>query len=94
VVTKTEMLPPYPNPFNPSATVAFTLVKPGRSDVRVYDLRGRLIRVLAEGHFDVGRHEVTWHGKDNAGRRVASGVYFVRMQAGGVDQIKRMVLVK
>lgn len=94
VITKTEMLPPYPNPFNPSATVAFTLVKPGRASVRVYDLRGRLVKVLTDEHFEQGRHEVTWHGRDNGGRQVASGVYFVRMQTGSEDQIRRVVMVK
>jgi len=88
------MLPPYPNPFNPSATVVFTLVRPARANVSVYDLRGHLVTVLASGHHDQGRHEVVWHGKDGHGQQVASGVYFVRMQAGDIEQIKRIVMVK
>ena len=94
VVTRTEMLPPYPNPFNPSATVVFTLVRPARASISVYDLRGRLVKVLASGHHGQGRHEVVWHGKDGHGQQVASGVYFVRMQAGDLEQIRRIVMVK
>lgn len=94
VVERTELLQPYPNPFNPSATVGFTMLESGPAEVTVYDLRGRAVKVLASGQFDAGRHEIVWRGDDSGGRRMASGVYFVRMKAVGVDQIKRAVLVK
>ena len=72
----------WPNPFNPRLTVAFDLPRAESAVLAVYGVDGRLVRSLLHDHLDAGRHEVVWDGQDDAGRRAASGVYFVRLQAG------------
>ena len=84
----------YPNPFNPETKIAFDLRE--ATDVRliVYDVTGREVAVLAEGPMEAGRYEVTWDGRDNAGRPLASGVYVYRMQTEAFTQARSMVLLK
>jgi len=84
----------YPNPFNPQTTIAFELAKPTYTDLRIYDLQGSLVRTLVNENRAVGRHEVVWNGRDNNGQRTASGVYMVRLKAGDLTQMKKLVLVK
>ena len=87
----------FPNPFNPVTTIAFTLRDAARVRLCVYDIAGRLVRVLEEGVFDAGRREVVWDGKDGAGGRVASGVYFCGLEvagAAGVAETKKMVIIR
>ena len=69
-----------------------TLTLPARSlsSVRVYDVAGRLVRTLVEGNLDAGPHEIVWDGTDDAGRRVASGVYF----AASEPEVGRSVAAK
>jgi hypothetical protein len=83
-----------PNPAARSATIRFAL--PAAADVRlsVYDAAGRLVRVLAEGLFAPGEHEVSWDGRDAAGRPVASGVYFLRLTGPGVAASRKLTLLK
>lgn len=85
---------PSPNPFNPSTSIAFTLDRPARLQVVVYDVRGRRVARLADGEFGAARHRVTWDGTDVAGRAVASGVYMFRVSGGGFDVTRRATLVK
>lgn len=84
----------YPNPFNPQTTIRFAMRQAGPAAVKVYDLQGRLVRSLVDGHLAAGRHELVWNGTDDNGRAAASGVYLVRaVHADGVDH-QRMSLVK
>ena len=84
----------YPNPLNPQTTVAFELNTPQRVKLEVFDLRGRLVRVLTEESLPAGRHERTWQGRDTKGRGVASGVYVIRMTAGRTTEMTRVSLLK
>ncbi len=84
----------YPNPFNPMTTIAFDLPEPQRVRLVIYDLKGRLIKELVSDSMEAGRHSVVWNGTDRANRRVASGVYFYRIQAGPLNDTQRMLLVK
>lgn len=83
-----------PNPFNPSTVIRYELAAPARVDLAVYDLAGRLVDTLSFGTEAAGAHEVTWQGRDEAGRAVAAGVYVYRLQAGGEVLTRRMVLAK
>lgn len=72
-----------PNPFNPRTTIAFDLPKQESVSLRIFDVSGRLVRVLVDGDVTPGgRHESRWNGRDDDGRRVASGTYFYRLEAG------------
>lgn len=85
----------FPNPFNPSTTIACDLAAPSRISLQVFDASGRLVRVLAAGQdLPAGHHELTWNGRDEAGRAVAGGIYFYRLEAGGYRETRKMMLVK
>lgn len=85
----------YPNPFNAWTTIGFSL--PARASCRlsIHDLQGRRVRdLLAREDLPAGRHRVAWHGTDDAGGEVASGVYLYRLRAGGETRARRLVLAK
>lgn len=84
----------YPNPFNPSTTVAFELAARERVVVHVYDVAGRLVKTLADEAFSSGPHELHWDGSDNHGTRVASGIYFIRIAAESYTATRRAVMLK
>lgn len=84
----------YPNPFNPTTNIEFSV--PEAMDVRldIYDAMGRLVKSLVNDNLEAGVHNVSWNGTDAAGRQVASGAYFYRVQTGSVVQTKQMILLK
>ncbi|MEZ4388283.1 MAG: S8 family serine peptidase [Candidatus Krumholzibacteriia bacterium] len=83
-----------PNPFNPQTTVRFALPASQQASLRVYDVQGRLVRQLVDEVRPAGQNDARWDGRDHEGRAVASGTYFARLVAGGVVQVKSMVLVR
>ena len=83
-----------PNPFSPETHIAFELPLGGRAELQIYDVRGRLIRTLLDAKRPAGLQSVRWDGRDETGRAVASGVYFYSLTAPGVDENRRMILVK
>jgi agmatine/peptidylarginine deiminase len=86
--------PNAPNPFNPSTTFRFDLKYPERVELFVYDTAGRLVRRLVDETRPAGSHAVVWDGTDDAGREVASGVYFYRLRAAGIAYSRPAVLVR
>ena len=62
--------------------------------VEIFDVAGRRVRRVISGRRDAGLHRERWNGRDDAGRDVASGVYFVRLRAAGVNRIGRVTLVR
>jgi hypothetical protein len=84
----------FPNPFNPTTTITYSL--PTRTDVtiNIYDLLGRKISTLLSGSEAAGEHEVVWNGYNYSGERVSSGIYFYRIKAGDFTDSKKMVLLK
>lgn len=84
----------FPNPFNPRVTVTYALDRERRAKVSVYDVQGRLIRVLEEGLFGSGTRDVVWDGTGADGVRMASGTYLVELQAGAVRDRRTVTLLK
>jgi hypothetical protein len=84
----------YPNPFNPSTVLSYNL--PEASDVRlaVYDMMGRQVRVLIQGHESAGRKQVVWNGLDASGRAVGAGVYLYRIDTRQYSATRKMLLMK
>lgn len=87
---------PFPNPFNPSVTIRFTLAEPGTVELRVFDVDGRLVRTLVDGYLTAAPegHTVVWDGADEAGRPVGSGIYFTQLVSGDTNLTKKLVLVR
>ncbi len=84
----------YPNPFNPSTTVSFSMPTSGVVSLQVFNVRGTLVRTLASGRYEAGVHTVSWDGSDGAGDPSASGVYFCRLRAGNETVNHKLVLLK
>ncbi len=90
--------PPVPNPFNPTTTIRYEV--PGAAgeseavSLAVFDVAGRRVRTLVAGARRSGVHVARWNGRDDTGRRVASGVYFARLRVAGQTRSQRMVLLK
>jgi hypothetical protein len=83
-----------PNPFNPTTTVFYAMPTAGDVSVRVYDIKGRLVQTLVNTSKPAGEYNVTWNGFNNKGEAVASGVYFLRLEAPGVSITRKAVMLK
>jgi len=84
----------FPNPFNPKTTIGFQIPKQGKVVLRIYDVLGRSVRNLIHAEFPAGRHTVTWDGRDDSGKNVASGVYIYRLEAGNKSMSNKMILIR
>ena len=83
-----------PNPLNPSTTLSFTTARDGRVRVDVYDMQGRLVKKLMDDFRSAGPQRLTWDGTNESSQRVASGVYFLRIQAPEGSDTRRVAVVK
>ncbi len=83
-----------PNPFNPRTAFRFSVAEAGAVRLAVYDVDGRMVRILVDKHVAAGTHTVSWDGTDAVGRAVASGVYIYRLQGRDGVQARRLVLVR
>jgi hypothetical protein len=84
----------YPNPFNPTTTIAYELPVAAEVTLEVYNLLGQVVTTLVDQRQDAGHHEVIWDGTNNAGKPVSSGVYLYRISTDGFTQTRKMTLVK
>jgi subtilisin family serine protease len=84
----------YPNPFNPTTWIPFYLPKNGHASIRIYDVRGALVRTLREKWMSEGAHSVTWDGTDRSGNNAVSGIYFCVLDQDGEKQTRKMVLLR
>lgn len=84
----------FPNPFNPVTTISFSLPAAGRVRLDIHDLRGRRVRSLLSEDRQAGEQRVVWDGRDGQGQSVASGVYFARLEFGGMVQARKLLLAK
>jgi hypothetical protein len=83
-VNVTRLLAPRPNPFNPTTRIPFVLEAAGRVELIVYDVTGRVVKTLVNDHLAAGRHDVSWDGRDDNGRLLATGAYFYELRIDGV----------
>jgi len=88
----------YPNPFNPSTTIAYDIpeeqVHGAQVSLKIYNVRGQVVRTLVDNLKEPGHYVVQWNGMDEHGETVASGVYFYRIKAGEYVATRKMVLLK
>jgi hypothetical protein len=79
----------YPNPFNAATTIVYDIPKSGPAKIQIYDITGREVKTVIDGQQEAGQHRVGFNGAD-----LASGIYFVRMEAGSFSQTRKIVLLK
>ena len=96
---QTQLLPNYPNPFNPETWIPYYLSQDAEVVVCIYDSRGRIVRTLDMGFQSFGYYasrdkSAYWNGKTDIGERVSSGTYFCQIQAGSYTDSRKMVILK
>jgi hypothetical protein len=84
----------HPNPFNPRVTFTFTLPVAGWTQLALYDLQGRHVQTVFEGHLVAGDHAMNWNGRNQAGRAVPAGVYLARIEGAGQGATRKVVLAR
>jgi len=84
----------YPNPFNPSTTIAYSIPKDGMVRIGIYNIKGQKVKELCNSEMQRGHHKVLWDGKDAKRRNVSSGIYFVKLQASGAVSTRKIMLMK
>lgn len=89
-----ELLNCYPNPFNPSTVISYQLLAFSEVELTVYNLLGQKVRSLYAGKLPAGMHRMEWNGRNHAGERLGSGVFFVNLRAGGQQQTVKVVLLR
>ncbi|MBN1825772.1 MAG: hypothetical protein JW958_05860 [Candidatus Eisenbacteria bacterium] len=92
--SRNELLPNAPNPFNPTTTLSFALTRAERVSLALFDVRGRLVRVLMDDARPPGWHEIAWNGLDGGGKEAPSGVYFSVLRGNGWNQTRKIVLIR
>ncbi len=89
-----QLLQNYPNPFNPSTTIEYNIPTSGTVKVQLFDISGRLLRVLEQGDKNKGNYRAVWDGKDNNGHLVASGTYIYTVSFNNSNISKKLLLLK
>lgn len=90
----TELKAVYPNPFNPTAFIPFSLAATNDVSFKIYNNRGQIVRDINLGSKIPGEYRITWDGTDNNGQTLANGVYYIRMSAGKDSFQRKAVLLK
>ncbi|MCP4290658.1 MAG: M28 family peptidase [bacterium] len=84
-----------PNPFNPATTINFSVPEEGQSvSLKIYDLTGRLVRVLIDQNMVSGAQSIVWRGRDDGGRDVSTGIYFYQLQTQDSILTRKLVLIR
>ena len=96
---KTELLPNFPNPFNPETWIPYQLAEPSAITLTISNLHGVVVREMNLGHQPAGRYitrgqAIYWDGRNNIGEKVATGVYFYTLDAGDYSATRKMLIVK
>jgi hypothetical protein len=84
----------FPNPFNPTTTIKYSIPADGMVSLTIYDIRGRQVRTLINEYQKSGSNEIQWDGRDNKGASIASGTYFYQLSIDGKSQSKKMLVLK
>lgn len=84
----------YPNPFNPNTTLSFILSEASLVTIRVYDMKGKVVKTLVNGQRKVGYNTTSWNAKNERNNPVSAGVYLYTIEAGEFRQTNKMILLK
>ena len=89
-----KLLANYPNPFNPSTIIQYVIPKTGTVEINIYDIRGKLIRTIVNQNQTDGLHKAYWDGRDEAGKKAASGIFVYTVKFEKICLSKKMILLK
>jgi len=83
-----------PNPFVGTTDIRYSLLERNEVDLSVFDITGRRVRTLVAGSVEAGQYRTSWDGRDAAGEKVAPGIYFYRLEAPGLEETRKMVVLR
>jgi len=92
IPTQTTLHNSYPNPFNPSTTIVFSVKENETAQLSIYNLKGQIVKSYPI--FNAGNHTTVWKGLDNSGNKVGSGVYLYKLQSESTNQVHKMLMLK
>ena len=84
----------YPNPFNPTTKINYSLNENSKVSLKVYNIKGQKVKTLIDEKMEAGEHSIIWNGRDSNSNRVGSGIYFYKLKAGDFQKVKKMLLLK
>nr|MBP7459648.1 T9SS type A sorting domain-containing protein [Candidatus Delongbacteria bacterium] len=91
---RTELFSNYPNPFNPTTELSFSLAQAGTVQLEIYDIVGQKVKTLVNDYKSVGTYRLSWNGLDDSGNKVSSGVYFYRLKTADYTKTQKMMFLK
>ena len=94
IEVSTQFITNYPNPFNPTTTISFSVPLETNMQVCIYNMLGKKVVTLADEIFSTGDQHIIWNGTDGAGKRVSSGVYFCKLVGKNVSSVRKLMLMK
>jgi len=94
IVPEFELEQNYPNPFNGETLIRYSIPEPGLTTVKIYDVRGNLVKTVGRLHQNTGQHAYRWNAQNEAGKPAPSGVYFYRLENGSKTATGKMVLIR
>ena len=95
IVINTRLVGNYPNPFNPETTIKFSTTESAENtEICIYNIRGQKVVTLVNEKLLAGEHTILWKGEDEQNRKVASGIYFYKMENGDYEAVKKMLMLK
>lgn len=94
IVTSGIGLYNYPNPFNPSTNISFSISNDSYVELSIYNIKGQKIKTLLNEKMQKGKHSIIWSGLDSNNKPVGSGIYLYKVKAGNFEAVKRMILLK
>ncbi|MCD4746583.1 MAG: T9SS type A sorting domain-containing protein, partial [Bacteroidales bacterium] len=95
IVTSNELTGNYPNPFNTTTTITFSLAEnTENTELSIYNIRGQKVMTLINKELSAGRHLVVWNGKDKNNKQVPCGTYFYKIKTEKFSETKKMILMK
>lgn len=92
-LTDFQLYQNYPNPFNANTKIRFFISAPGPANLKIFNITGQGIRTLVDRVLPSGLQQIEWDGKNKAGEKVASGLYFIRLEKDGARQVRKMMLI-
>ncbi len=84
----------YPNPFNPTTLIAYSLPNDSKIELRIFNIKGQLVKTLVDGKQLAGSYEMVWNGRDNNEKSVSSGIYFYKLSTKDETIMKKMLMLK
>ena len=85
----------YPNPFNPTTTISFSIQNNSKIELSIFNIKGQKIRSLLNDQITAGEHSIVWNGQDASGKKVGSGVYLYKLNINGkTEAVRKCLLLK